>query len=292
MRYEGEFYNGPMDSSRATPKPQDSLKAKIHSVIFETETFFGKFFDVSLIVAILLSVVVIMLESISEVRNTWSVELRYLEWAFTILFTLEYGLRIYCLDKPRAYVLSFYGVVDLMSILPTLMSAFIPGIQYLGSLRVMRVMRIFRILKLIQYVGEADLLKKAIRASAKKITVFFTSIIILVTIFGSIMYLVEGEEHGFTSIPQSIYWAIVTLTTVGYGDIAPQTILGKTLASFVMVGGYAILAVPTGIVTVEMSKAFRQLHPTWSCHSCGKEGHDDDAVFCKCCGEKIHLEAH
>jgi voltage-gated potassium channel len=264
-----------------------SLKFKIHTVIFEADTPAGKYFDVSLIFIILFSVLVIMLDSVSSIRKDWSYELRFLEWTFTLIFTIEYALRIFCLRKPRHYILSFYGLVDLMSILPTLMSAFIPGIQYLSSLRVMRVMRIFRIMKLIQYVGEVEYLLKAIYASFKKIIVFLLSILIYVTIFGSIMYLVEGEENGFTSIPKSIYWAIVTLTTVGYGDIAPQTHFGQFLAALVMIGGYAIIAVPTGIVTVEMSKAFRQFHLTKSCLSCGREGHDDDAIHCKYCGVSL-----
>ena len=281
--FQGELYNKVMKNHSAI----QPWRHRLHTVIFEADTKAGKIFDIALIVIILMSVVVIMLESIASVREEWVFELQILEWVFTIFFTMEYMLRLICLERPYRYVTSFYGIIDLLSILPTLLSTFIPGVQYLSSIRVMRVMRIFRILKLIKYVGEADLLLKAIMASTKKITVFLTSILIIVTILGSVMYLVEGEENGFTSIPRSIYWAIVTLTTVGYGDIAPRSHVGQILASFVMIGGYAILAVPTGIVTVEMSKAFKQVHPTKSCLSCGKEGHDDDAKFCKSCGQNL-----
>jgi voltage-gated potassium channel len=282
-----DLYNEDMKTTPAIQR----WRHRLHTVIFEADTKAGKLFDEALIAVILLSVAVIMLESMADIREEWSFELRFLEWSFTVFFTIEYILRIICIERPHRFMLSFYGVIDLLSILPTLLSAFIPGVQYLSSIRVMRVMRIFRILKLIKYVGEADLLMKAIAASKNKIIVFLMSILILVTILGSVMYLVDGEENGFTSIPKSIYWAIVTLTTVGYGDIVPRSHLGQVINSFVMIGGYGILAVPTGIVTVEMSKAFKQVHLTRSCFSCGKEGHDDDAHHCKYCGHLLEPES-
>lgn len=264
-----------------------SLKQRLHRIIFEADTRGGKVFDLALIILILSSVVVIMLDSMHDVRVKHHDLLYQLEWCFTILFTTEYILRIYCLDRPKGYIFSFYGVVDLLSILPTFLSLLLPGAEYIASLRVLRFMRIFRILKLMRFVGEADHLKKAMLASFKKIIVFITFVVMFVMILGSIMYVIEGEQNGFTSIPRSIYWAIVTLTTVGYGDISPQTFLGQFFASLVMLSGYAILAVPTGIVSLEMSRAYRQSNPTNSCPGCGYEGHDDDATFCKSCGHKL-----
>lgn len=262
-------------------------RRSLHRVIFEADTPMGKAFDLGLIVAIVLSVITVILESVGSIRAKWVWELHLIEWVFTILFTLEYIMRLICLDRPMRYVFSFYGLVDLISFLPTYLSAILPGAQYFLSVRVLRVLRIFRILKLMKYVGESDLLVRAMWASSKKIVVFFSSILIMITVLGSLMYVVEGEENGFTSIPISMYWAVVTLTTVGYGDISPQTALGKSFASLVMLSGYAIIAVPTGIVTVEFSKAFRQLSPTYSCPGCGAEGHDDDALFCKKCGHEL-----
>jgi voltage-gated potassium channel len=228
-----------------------------------------------------------MLDSMPSLEEEWGHSLHVAELVLTILFTIEYLLRIYCLQHPKKYIFSFYGIIDFISILPTYLMYFFPGTQVLMMLRLIRVMRIFRILKLIQYVGEADLLIKALKASSRKVTVFLLGIIIFVSIFGSLMHFIEGGEHGFSSIPQSMYWAIVTLTTVGYGDVAPHTPMGKAFASLVMIMGYAVLAVPTGIVTVEFSKAFHQNIPTRCCESCGKEGHDDDAIYCKKCGEEI-----
>lgn len=265
----------------------NKLKHTIHTIIFEADTFWGKFFDLMLISAIMLSVLAVMLESVSWIGDRWSFELSVFEWAITILFTIEYALRIFCMKHPTKYIFSFYGIIDFISILPTYLMYFFPSTQVLFMLRFIRVMRIFRILKLIQYVGEADLLMKALRASTRKITVFLLAILIFVSIFGSLMYFIEGGENGFSSIPHSMYWAIVTLTTVGYGDVAPVTVFGKFFASMVMVCGYAVLAVPTGIVTVEFSKAFTQHHPTVNCENCGHEGHDDDAKYCKICGDKL-----
>jgi voltage-gated potassium channel len=203
------------------------------------------------------------------------------------MFTVEYLLRLACVGRPLKYAFSFYGIVDLLAIVPTYLSLLLPGSQYLLVIRILRILRIFRILKLVAYLSEARLLMRALRASSRKITVFLFTVLTLVVIFGSLMYVIEGEANGFTSIPRSIYWAIVTLTTVGYGDISPQTGMGQTLASMVMILGYSIIAVPTGIVTVEMSQAFRQKVSTQACPECSAEGHDADARYCKYCGAAL-----
>ena len=262
----------------------NSWRTKLHEVIFEADTPAGKLFDIALIVLIVLSTFCVMLDSVSEIRTAYSSLLNTLEWFFTLLFTLEYGLRLTCLQCPWRYAVSFYGIVDLLSILPSYLSLFISGTHYLLVIRILRILRIFRVLKLVTYVGEARLLTRALIASRRKIGVFLFTIITLVVILGSMMYVIEGEESGFTSIPRSIYWAIVTLTTVGYGDIAPRTGLGQFLAALVMILGYAIIAVPTGIVTVEMGNVFRQSLNTRACPVCAAEGHDDNAVYCKFCG--------
>ena len=257
----------------------------LHEVIFEADTPLGKAFDILLIVSILVSVIAVMLDSILAVQLHFGGILSGIEWLFTIIFTIEYILRLMCVGKPFKYAISFYGIVDLLAILPTFVSLFMPGTQYFLVIRILRILRIFRIFKLAPYLGESRLLMKALRASSRKITVFILTVMTLVVIFGSLMYVIEGGNNGFTSIPRSIYWAIVTLTTVGYGDISPQTILGQTMASMVMITGYAIIAVPTGIVTVEMSKAFGDRKvSTQSCPECSAEGHDADARYCKYCG--------
>lgn len=264
------------------------IKQKIHTIIFEADTYAGKLFDVLLIVAIILSVFTVMLDSVESVGAKYRLELYIIEWIFTILFSLEYLLRIYSLEKPQSYIFSFYGIVDLVAILPTFLSLVFLGSQYLLVIRVLRVLRIFRVLKFVQYIGEAQLLTKALKASRRKITIFLFTVISIVIIAGSVMYLVEGPENGFNSIPHSIYWAIVTLTTVGYGDISPKTGLGQFIASIIMILGYGIIAVPTGIVSSEISKLNLDKINTESCRYCGKEGHDNDAVFCKFCGEKLN----
>ena len=220
-------------------------------------------------------------------RLAYGEELRAAEWFFTLLFTVEYGLRLVAVRRPLAYAVSFFGLVDLLSILPTYLSLVLPGAQALLVIRALRLLRIFRILKLAHFVGEARVLKLALRASARKITVFIGTVLVLVLIIGSLMYLVEGEKNGFTSIPMSIYWSIVTLTTVGYGDLAPQTVLGRVLASLVMIMGYGIIAVPTGIVTVELSRARHPAVSGQACPHCGAEGHDHDAAYCKYCGSHL-----
>ena len=264
--------------------PRAHWRTILHEVIFEADTPAGKGFDVLLIVSILASVAVVMLDSLSAVRLDYGTQLYAIEWFFTLIFTTEYILRLMCIGRPLKYAVSFYGVVDLLAIIPTYLSLFLPGSQYLLVIRILRILRIFRILKLVPYLGEARRLMKALRASGRKIAVFIYTVLTLVVIFGSLMYVIEGGGNGFTSIPRSIYWAIVTLTTVGYGDISPTTILGQTLASIVMILGYAIIAVPTGIVTVEMSQAFSRKVSTQACPECSAEGHDVDARYCKFCG--------
>ncbi len=259
-----------------------------HEVIFEADTPAGKTFDVLLIVSILISVAVVMLDSIVSLHLQFGGLFYGIEWFFTIVFTVEYALRLMCVGKPLNYAASFYGVVDLLAIIPTYLSLLLPGSQYLLVIRILRILRIFRILKLVPYIGEARLLTKALRASSRKIAVFLFSVLTLVVIFGSLMYVIEGEAHGFTNIPRSIYWAIVTLTTVGYGDISPQTGFGQALAALVMILGYGIIAVPTGIVTVEMSQAFGQEVSTQACPECSAEGHDLDARHCKICGASLY----
>jgi voltage-gated potassium channel len=220
-------------------------------------------------------------------RELYGDELRLIEWIFTFLFTAEYVLRLVCVRKPWKYATSFFGLVDLLAILPSYLSFFVAGTQSLVVIRALRLLRVFRILKLAHFVGEARMLHAAIRASSRKIIVFLGAVFTLVVIFGSLMYLVEGPENGFTSIPLGVYWSIVTLTTVGYGDIAPQTVPGKILASIVMIVGYGIIAVPTGIVTVEISSALKHSTRTTACEQCGADGHATDAIHCKYCGARL-----
>jgi len=262
-------------------------KARLHEVIFEADTPEGKAFDVALLVCIGASVLTVVLESVAEVRARHGGLLRGLEWAFTLLFTIEYVLRLVCVGRPLRYATSFFGVVDLLAIVPTYLSVLFAGAQSLIVIRALRLLRIFRVLKLAHFVGEAQMLRAAIHASMRKITVFLGVVLTTVLIVGSLMYLIEGEASGFSSIPQGLYWAIVTLTTVGYGDIAPQTLTGRMLASVVMILGYGIIAVPTGIVTVELAQARRGLVSTQVCPQCATEGHDADARFCKHCGASL-----
>jgi voltage-gated potassium channel len=269
-----------------TPIKRAKWRDNLHAVIFEAETPAGKWFDILLIASILISVLTVMLDSVTSINLEFGTFLTAVEWFFTIVFSIEYILRLICVGRPFLYATSFFGVVDLMAIIPTYMSLFIPGSEYLIVVRILRILRIFRVLKLVQYLGEAISLMKALRASSRKITVFLFTVLTLVIILGSLMYLIEGAEHGFTSIPRSIYWAIVTLTTVGYGDISPQTNIGQLLASFIMILGYSIIVVPTGIVTVELSQVSGK-KTTRSCKECSAEGHDIDAAFCKYCGAKL-----
>lgn len=260
----------------------------LHEVIFEADTPLGKAFDVVLLWAIILSVLAVSLESVQSIREQYGSILVGVEWFFTILFTIEYLLRVICVRRPWTYIRSFYGIVDLLAILPTYLSLFIVGAQTLIVIRALRLLRVFRVFKLARYVGEAGVLMTALRASRPKIVVFLVAVFSVVLIVGSLMYLIEGGQanSGFTSIPKSIYWTIVTMTTVGFGDITPQTVPGQVLASMVMIVGYGIIAVPTGIVTAEIAVARRGV-TTQRCRNCGAEGHDPDAKHCKYCGTEL-----
>jgi len=265
-------------------KSSNRWRSRLHEIIFEADSPAGKLFDVLLILSIVASVILVILDSVTSIRQSYGHLLYLGEWVFTILFTIEYLLRLYSVGRPLSYATSFFGLVDLFAILPTFLSLIFPGAQYLLVIRILRVLRVFRVLKLVQYVSEARVLMQAMRASRRKITVFLFVVMTLVVIFGSLMYVIEDPESGFTSIPQGIYWAIVTLTTVGYGDISPQTGLGQTLAAFIMILGYGIIAVPTGIVTAELAQSYKKAVSTQSCPQCSSEGHDPDAEFCKYCG--------
>lgn len=266
-----------------------NFRDKIHEVIFEADTPLGKLFDVTLLIAIILSVVVVMLESVKSIDEKYDNIFFIVEWVFTVIFTIEYILRIYSVTKPWKYATSFYGIIDLLAILPTYILVILPyQMNYLLIIRILRLLRIFRIFKLVQYLNEGKVLITALRASVAKITVFLSFVILLVMVFGSILYVIEGNENSeqFTSIPRSIYWAIVTITTVGYGDISPVTPLGQTIAAVIMLLGYAVLAVPTGIVSLELANASNKVTNN-ACKSCGNDGHDEDAIHCKYCGELL-----
>ncbi len=279
-----------MSKSNKKARPLRPWQKKLHEVIFEADTLSGKLFDLILLGAILLSVIVVMLESVDEYNEKFGAVFTLIEWGLTILFSIEYIVRIISIRKPFSYIFSFYGIIDLLSIVPTYIGLLPLGTDAssLTVIRSLRLLRVFRILKLGKYLKEAKTLSKALIASKSKIIVFLGAILTVVTILGTVMYLVETPEDGFTSIPRSIYWAIVTLTTVGYGDIYPVTALGQFIASIVMIMGYAIIAVPTGIVTNELIKVDKDENiSTKACESCSKEGHDKDAIHCKYCGEKL-----
>ena len=262
----------------------------LFEVIFEADTAAGKWFDIVLILCIVLSVAVVMLDSVGSVNAEYGRLLKAAEWFFTILFTIEYVLRLLCVRVPIRYAVSFFGIVDLLAVLPTYVSVLVPAGRYLAVVRVvrvLRVLRIFRVLNLGQHAREAALLKQALYASRRKIEVFLLAVLTLVVIIGSLMYVVEGGKNGFTSIPRSVYWAVVTLTTVGYGDISPSTAVGQFLAALVMILGYSIIVVPTGLVTVEISKASAERPGSRACPSCSAEGHDGDAEYCKRCGSRL-----
>ncbi|MEM8762742.1 MAG: ion transporter [Bacteroidota bacterium] len=273
-----------------THKKHRGWKHALHEVIYEADTPLGKLFDIVLVILIVLSVVLVMLESVKEVDQNYHDLLFTLEWVVTVFFTFEYIARIISIKKPWHYIFSFYGIIDFVSTIPLYLSYLFAGSQVLLALRAFRLLRIFRILKLVKFLGEASQLRRAMRASRAKIAVFIYVVLILSIIMGTIMYLVESNEAGFTSIPRSIYWTIVTLTTVGYGDIAPQTNLGQFLATVIMILGYGIIAVPTGIVTVEFSKQrgkFQVDTNTQVCPNCSVEGHKDGAKYCYNCGHEL-----
>jgi voltage-gated potassium channel len=264
-----------------------NLRTRLHDIIFQHDSPAERAFDVVVIVAILLSVLVVMLDSVASIAAAYGRILYAAEWGFTILFTVEYLLRLWTAPRRLAYARSFYGVVDLLSVLPTWLSILFPPGRFLVVLRVLRVLRVFRILKLAEYVEQGAVLQAALRASRYKITVFVCTVLTVTVVVGALMYLIEGPASGFTSIPQSVYWAIVTLTTVGYGDVAPAGPLGKALAATLMIMGYGIIAVPTGIVTLELDRASRASGPRRVCPGCGVDRHDPDATFCKYCGTQL-----
>ncbi len=274
-------------SSSVDDPPLAPWRQRLHEIIFEADTPAGKAFDVALFFLIGISLLVVILESVPEIRASHGALLRGFEWTITILFSIEYVLRLVSVRVPWAYTRSFFGIIDLLAVLPTYASLIFSGAQSLVVIRVLRLLRIFRVLKLGRYVGESELLWQAIKASRRKVAVFLFAVLTIVVIVGAAMYVIEGEEHGFVSIPMAMYWAIVTMTTVGYGELTPQTTLGRGLAALLMITGYGIIAVPTGIVTAELTDIGRGRISTQACPSCTREGHAADAAYCKHCGEKL-----
>jgi voltage-gated potassium channel len=272
--------------SKTDKKP--AWKHRLHEIIYEADTKEGKLFDVILLIAILASVVLVMLESVNSFDAKYHGFLNISEWIITILFSFEYILRIISIKKPFKYIFSFYGIIDLLSTIPKYLSFIFIGSHHFAALRALRLLRVFRILKLARYIGASNRLLVALRASRAKIAVFIFFIVIICIILGTIMYMIEGEEHGFTSIPRSVYWAIVTLTTVGFGDISPQTPVGQLIASIIMILGYGIIAIPTGIVSSEMTKYNNLDTNTQGCPSCLAENHKEGAEFCYNCGNKLN----
>lgn len=266
-----------------------TLRERIHEIVFEADTPAGKAFDVVLLIAIVLSILVVVLESVKSLGEAYGLAFGIAEWSFTVIFTLEYLLRVVIIKRPLKYIISFYGLVDLLSILPTYIGLFVSGAESLLILRSLRLLRVFRVMKLTRYLSEADTLGRALVSGRRKISVFLLAVVMVTIIMGTVMFMIEGGEPdtGFTSIPASIYWAIVTLTTVGYGDISPTTPLGQVVASIIMILGYAIIAVPTGIVTAELAKPKEVITNTQNCSNCGEEDHMDGAVFCHNCGERL-----
>jgi voltage-gated potassium channel len=266
------------------------FRHKIHEIIFEADTFYGKLFDIVLLITIVSSVVAVMLESIDSIHQQYGDILRIFEWIVTILFTIEYFLRIYAVNKPLKYIFSFMGIIDLLAIIPTYLIFIFPAAHFFTVVRSIRLIRVFRVFKLSHYLRGAHTMQIALRSSRPKIVVFLLSVMILVIVLGTLMYIIEGssDTKGFDNIPNSIYWAIVTLTTVGYGDVFPATVFGKVVASFIMILGYGIIAVPTGIVTAEFSRKKREEISTQSCPDCSLEGHDINAKFCNKCSAELN----
>ena len=283
----------PSSSEAGPDEPMQSPAQRlIYDVIFGYDSAPGRWFDIALIILIITSVASVLADSVASIHRQYGTTLYQLEWAFTLIFTLEYALRVYSTPRKRAYLFSFYGLIDLVSILPTYLAFMFPAAAYLLVIRIMRVMRIFRILKLFRYIGEANLLYAALLQARRKIFVFLFSVVVLIVIFGALMFIIEGPENGFSNIPVSIYWAIVTITTVGYGDIAPQTSLGQFVAAVAMICGYAIIAVPTGIIGAELMQQVqrsnqKQNQPSSFCHGCKATTHDLDARHCKYCGAEL-----
>ena len=268
----------------------DTIKLKLRRVIFGTDTRLGRYFDISLIVCIILSVTLVFLDTIAAVHSKYGDIIGIFEWCFTIIFTIEYLLRLYCSAQPIQYVRSFYGVVDLLSILPSYLALFFPGANFTLVIRILRLFRIFRVLKLLRYLSEGNVLLRAMLQSGRKVFIFFFSVSLIVVVLSSIMFVVEGPGNGFTSIPKSIYWTIVTITTVGYGDITPETSLGQAIAAFTMLLGYSIIAIPTGILTAEISQEMVRSKDLRRCSNCLKTGHEKDAIYCDHCGTELETE--
>lgn len=265
-----------------------NLRTRLFEWMFEADTRVGKIFDVSLLIAILLSVITVLAESVPVWRVNYKSLFFTLEWSFTIIFTIEYFLRIYAAQNRFRYIFSFFGIIDLLAILPAYISIFLFGAHSLLIIRAFRLLRVFRVLKVSRYSSASATLVQGLKNSKEKIGVFLFSVFTVVLLVGTLIYLIEGEAHGFTSIPKSIYWAVVTITTVGYGDITPQTALGQLFSGILMIMGYAIIAVPTGIISVEMARSVRKTESTQVCPSCMKEGHQTDAIHCKHCGSKLN----
>lgn len=283
-RDSGPVYGGRSHQTRSEVKLEE-LRSRLATVIFGTETPAGRAFDVTLLVLIMVSITVIALDSVPSLRRVWGDQFSVCEGIFTVLFTVEYLLRLYSASRRLRYAFSFFGVVDLASVLPSYAGLVFSGVESLLVIRVLRLLRVFRVLKVVRMLKEATQLLTALRASIPKISVFLGAVMTIVVIIGAAMHLIEGAENGFTSIPRAMYWAIVTLTTVGYGDIAPATVPGQALAAVVMVLGYGVLAVPTGIVSAEMIQQPKIDDVT--CRSCGTQGHEHDAHFCRICGEEL-----
>ncbi len=268
----------------------ESLRHAIYSVIFQSNTRAGRLFDIALILCILVSSTIVIVESVAEINQQYGKQLLIAEWFFTLLFTVEYGLRIFCVHKPFKYIFSFYGLIDFLAIMPTYVSLLVPGTHYLQVIRILRILRIFRILKMVQFIRQSNLLLNALWASRHKILIFLFAISTLLVVFGSAMYLIEGPDNGFTNIPTCIYWAVVTLTTVGFGDITPKTDLGRAVSALVMIIGYAIIAVPTGIFSAELNQEIKRQEGSRAqraCSGCGKQGHEEQAKFCMACGSQL-----
>ena len=278
----------PADPGKQFGKPDDGLRARLYTVIFEAETRAGRLFDLTLIVAILLSVTVVVLDSVQAVSARHGDVLNLLEWLFTLLFTVEYLARLYCVRRPLRYATSFFGIIDFLSVLPTYLALLMPGAHVLLDVRILRLLRIFRILKLTSYVEEYGMLNRALLASRRKILIFLSVVMMVVLLLGTAMYVVEGPANGFTSIPTSVYWAITAITTVGFGDIVPKTDIGRAIASLMMLLGWGILAVPTGIISSELTVQHGRMRATTrTCHECLSEGHELAARFCTDCGAPL-----
>ena len=278
----------PADPGRQFGKPDGGFRARLYTIIFEAETRAGRLFDLTLIAAILLSVAVVVLDSVQAVAANYGEVLNVLEWFFTLLFTVEYLARLYCVRRPLRYATSFFGIIDFVSVLPTYLALLMPGAHVLLDVRILRLLRIFRVLKLTSYVEEYGMLNRALLASRRKILIFLSVVMMVVLLLGTVMYVVEGPGNGYTSIPTSVYWAITAITTVGFGDIVPKTDIGRAISSFMMLLGWGILAVPTGIISSELTVQHGRLRATTrTCHECLSEGHELTAKFCKDCGAPL-----